>query len=572
MSRATSPRLLAALIFASFLAPYLISTMPRLSLPGLSAEEAQTALPVLGNAGVEYLSLGPLKLPLNMHNYQGPMESYLSVPFLLVFGRTPEALRLCTIFFGAATLALVYLFCLEFFEDKRTAWACAFLVATAPAFISGTRFGLSTASMLLFFEAASALCLLRWRRTERASYLYSSAFLFGVAMACRLAFGIFLGALGITGLIVFAPLLRRLAQRPLAAFRRASMCLLLFLLGALPMTLFVLLHTNRLQAVHIDPEANNLRYVEKLRVRAAEMVDVWGGDPFTCDAFPASNCHAAIKLGGAPWAPEFPAWTVESRINWIWTALPLASLLWLALSGLFSRRPLSREPGLGLVLFAAAYWLCSPVTIGAFRPDHVLPGLLPLLAAVAAALVDLVERAGASWRASVKAALVFFVVVALRGLDTSSLQGKLATMNGAAPYYSDAVNPLSRWLLANVHEPMLVDFGLDNPLHFLTNDSLPRVMVVGDAHEGETNWDGMRSARIYAAYLPEENKLAMWEGRRYAIERLGKKASLLREFRNHDGRPVIGVYFIPDGLGNVRSLLVPRRQPALALAGPNVHA
>ena len=111
-----------------------------IELPGLYYDEALDVVPtmqlVTGQHVEEHRSIEILghRLPIMVSEYVGPVSTYLTLPFFLLFGVSVFSLRLVTIFFAVGTITFTFYFLKLLFNRKVAFWA-ALLLAVNPAFI-----------------------------------------------------------------------------------------------------------------------------------------------------------------------------------------------------------------------------------------------------------------------------------------------------------------------------------------------------------------------------------------------------------------------------------------------------
>ena len=115
---------------AAFLRLWQLNSLP----PGFSADEATigyNAYSVLQTWRDEYGELLPLSFR-SFSDYQAPLYTYVTIPFIAIFGLTELAVRLPSALAGIGAVALVYLLLSKLFQDKRLALFGAFFLAISP--------------------------------------------------------------------------------------------------------------------------------------------------------------------------------------------------------------------------------------------------------------------------------------------------------------------------------------------------------------------------------------------------------------------------------------------------------
>ena len=128
----------------------------------------------------------------NINSYQGPVIAYALMPSLLLFGRDLLFLRLTTILFSLATIALLYLFTKSYY-NTNVALLAAFILATTPNDILSSSIT-TEVTLIPFFMMLALLLFQRFAASGKNAYLYLFAFISGVAINARLSFLFFLAA------------------------------------------------------------------------------------------------------------------------------------------------------------------------------------------------------------------------------------------------------------------------------------------------------------------------------------------------------------------------------------------
>ncbi len=123
--------LLAILIVAGFLRFYNLSTNP----PGIHADEADSgynAYSILKTGRDFYGNFLPLQIVGFAQNYRTPLSTYITIPFVAVFGLAPLSVRMPTALLGIAFVYLIYLFSKRIFDSEWISIIAAFLAAVNP--------------------------------------------------------------------------------------------------------------------------------------------------------------------------------------------------------------------------------------------------------------------------------------------------------------------------------------------------------------------------------------------------------------------------------------------------------
>lgn len=131
MNRKIIPIILFVIILGSFFLHFFrINKIP----PCLNADEASfgyNAYSILKTGKDEYGAFLPLRLKSFM-DFKLPLYSYLSIPFIVLFGLNEFSIRLLNIFIGISFVPLVYFIAKELFENEYIALISAFLISVSP--------------------------------------------------------------------------------------------------------------------------------------------------------------------------------------------------------------------------------------------------------------------------------------------------------------------------------------------------------------------------------------------------------------------------------------------------------
>jgi 4-amino-4-deoxy-L-arabinose transferase-like glycosyltransferase len=523
---------------ASLLIPYFVLTIPQIHRLGINTEEAFVA--TAATSGYRFVGWDSAHFSPQLAEYHGSLESILGLPFFLLFGYTSAVLRLTMIFWGAATLVAFFFLARELFRDSASAWCAAWMLATLPAFVSGTYFGFYHGSLMLFFQAGGSASLMRWARKGRDRYLYSGLFLLGCGVACRLWFAAVLAATAAASLLLliagdFPPQAARGAG---SNRRRALLSALSFFLGALPVILVVWNNgafpywaiLREILVVSPHKFAAGPSYAQSLSQRFEAVRMLLIGDAFLQEAFPALGYAAPM----------------------IFKAVVCASV-WLPLSCLLKGGRISRARRLLLPVYIAA---CFAVlsTSGHFAPNHQLVLLPPLILMIVAAAADAFGRIADGRR---YAALLALLAVAWPAITRPwQLQRQLREATGTPPEYADVLPAVARWLDANpLPEPLLVDEGAGNQLQFYLTRRYAQVGLPDLEHSLP---EEAREATYYIAFHPDQIPKLDPHYRRLAIERLGAQARVVHRFNDRGGNPIILVYRLPRPRRDLNLILVSR--------------
>ena len=522
------------LLCASFLAPYLWFTLPHLSLPGPFFDETYTALPSFLFLDALGIGLDHVReIGLDWHAYHGPTEALLLTPLLALFGVRIEVLRAFAVLGGAATLLLTYRFCRDCFHDTLTAWACCLLLSTYFVFfVSATRFGMLTGSVLLVFQSGALLFFLRWRRGAGLPSLCLGCLCCGAALSSRSWFLFSLAALAAVGTVYFAkPVLLSVRRAPRRAILIGILGLLSFLAGWSPFFLrparVAELRSAAVQRLPRTPDGvDNSDYLGNLKRRLRQVCRLPKKD------------HLVEKCFQTP--PDrrrSPPW---SRI------LLLLAHGWLLGSCRLAGGRVPVRLRLFPLTFTACFLAASPFAATVLQDDHLLP-VVPFLAmTLALSLTDAVDRLFKVLPLARRNVIAGAVVLLIGGRAPPAFPARLRSPHGLAPLCSPAAYALNDWLLAEgATHPCLIDRGLQYNLEFLSAGRIFPVRAF--APEFVADPEGfprlVRDAAIrYVLYDEGDADTPARRGLREAAAAAGKELRLLRGFPDPDGSPAISVY------------------------------
>lgn len=123
--------LLVILLLASFLRFYNLPTNP----PGIHADEADSgynAYSILKTGKDFYGNFLPTQIVGFAENYRTPLSTYLTIPFVYLFGLSPLSIRMPTAILGVLFVFLIYLLTRKLFNSVPIALIAAFLAAVSP--------------------------------------------------------------------------------------------------------------------------------------------------------------------------------------------------------------------------------------------------------------------------------------------------------------------------------------------------------------------------------------------------------------------------------------------------------
>ncbi|HJT89267.1 MAG TPA: glycosyltransferase family 39 protein, partial [Bryobacteraceae bacterium] len=220
------PPLLACLFFLAAGALFL----PRL---GLQNDEALFASPWFAPRDSAYaIKVGHSTLPLMLLSYLGTLKSWIYRPLFRYLGTDILVVRLPMLLAATASVWLFYEF-LRKVAGRRAAYIGCGLLAVDATYLLTACFDWGPVALqhLLLLGGLCLVVKFRQERSERA--LAAAFFLFGLAMWDKALAIWMLGAMAVAGMVVYPrPILESFRRR------RATLAVLAFLLGALPLVIY----------------------------------------------------------------------------------------------------------------------------------------------------------------------------------------------------------------------------------------------------------------------------------------------------------------------------------------------
>ena len=157
--------------------------MPKQFPPALNADEAAfgyNAYSLAETAKDEYGSFLPLRLK-SFGDYKLPLYSYLSIPFVKVFGLNEFSTRLLAKFAGLALIILIYLLALKIFKNQIVA-IIALIMASVSPWIQLFANHAHETTLATVFIAATFLLLIIYYQTKNLIYWAGSIMCLGLAL------------------------------------------------------------------------------------------------------------------------------------------------------------------------------------------------------------------------------------------------------------------------------------------------------------------------------------------------------------------------------------------------------
>lgn len=137
--------------------------------PAISWDEASigyNAYTILTTGRDEHGRLFPLDAFAAFGDYKPPLPTYITVPFVAVFGLNEVAVRLPSALFGTLTVLMLYLLVMELLRNRHVALLSGVLLAISPWHIMLSRAGFE-ANIALLFVVSGAWMVLKARQDSR---------------------------------------------------------------------------------------------------------------------------------------------------------------------------------------------------------------------------------------------------------------------------------------------------------------------------------------------------------------------------------------------------------------------
>ncbi len=494
----------------------------QLQLPGLHYDEAKEAgvnamqllrgLPVTAFRGVT-IAIGSWHVPLMVQDYIGALNVLLAMPFLAVGGINPVALRWLPLVTSALTLVCMWRVARRLGGSGFAAGLAALLLAVNPSFVFWSRQGIFVTNLTALLFMASLLTGLHWWQGGRRRDFYLTAFLCGLGIYAKLLFVWAIGAMLGVALIAWTlkwAAARGAGERAAAAGRGVEtarlrvlrspstmgVALVCFLLPLAPLILFNLRTGGTLTSVfgNLDRSyygVDNSAYLANLAQRVEQIGTLLRGDHFW-------YLGEAYGNGWAAWL--FGALVVLGMIGWLlrrpasWRRppaflLPLGLLCLMVAQSAFTVSDLFiTHYALLLPLIPLAAGLAFGAAWGAFRfRSGARHGESPMPPRRDAPASDSHCEEGRSpaKQSPLRFALSALALVALLAWAGSDAWNtvryhRVLSISGGYAAHSDASARLAAYLDEKGYaSPVLLDWGLDAPLSFLTAGRVNPIEVFG---------------------------------------------------------------------------------------------
>jgi 4-amino-4-deoxy-L-arabinose transferase-like glycosyltransferase len=525
------------ILFAVAVALFLGFAAYHLGLPGLHYDEAFEALPAMqillkqpvttfrGNG----VFVGGQLLPLMTQDYIGALNTYLAIPFFLLFGIQTISLRIMCVAIGLLTLGLTFWLAKALYSSTAAVLS-ALLLAVNPTFIFWSRQGVFVTSVTATIGLGVVLAWWTWWRTGARRYAFVGAFLLGLGLYAKLLFLWLIVALGLAVLLVNLGQLGRIRQRLNSGLGGWS--LPAFVLGSAPLLLYNFQTGGTLSSVGGNLTTsyygtNNLALLPNLAERLRQFASVLTASHFW-------------YLG-------------HSYANWLNLGLFVVALVIVGRAAMGPNRDGARRALFPFVVVAGVI-LASCATVSSLWVTH-FAVVSPWPALAIAGAADLVIRANRQrpvWR---QWSLVLILTVAITSatwvaeMVTDVRYHRALAMSGGLGTHSDAIQDLSTWLMDGErrHVPVVaMDWGIAAPLTFLTLGEVAPVEAFGYEWDTDSSFADRldpfieNPASIYLWRAPDEIIFDRSSDFRELYEARGLEEDILEAFYERSGRPVLG--------------------------------
>lgn len=542
-------KLITSILLGFILLIYLGLTLYQLDLPGLHYDEAFEAVPAVQLLHGQPVALfrdsgwqiGGRVYPLMTQDYIGAINTYLALPFIIIFGATPAALRLMAVLVGAVTLGLSYAVARQLTGQRWVGLVAAAILAVDPTFVFWNRQGIFVTAVTAPIALAAVWCWTKRLDSGRRRWTMAGAFLFGLGLYAKVLFVWMIAALvGATLLLSWSWLLKQLPRltsgQIKAIFMELALAILACGLGCWPLIVynwqtggtFLNVSQNALTSYY---GVNNLAVGANLTERFSQFV--------------------IFLNGGHLWylGEVLTNWVFPMLVGVVFVLVVLFSMRNLITTGdpdKFPPHKIALFPFLVIILVI----LASIATVSALWVTHfalLMPW--PALAVAIGSWFLLKTCAVGRWssasRLAIRAGLSILMV---SNLVTTLRYHAALSVSGGLSSHSDAIYDLSDWLAHHADGLVVaMDWGLAAPVTYLTNGQVTPVEVFGYAWQS----DVQLTVRLNG-FITQPEALYLWRAPDEIIfDRSADFKALYRPhhleetiedaFYERSGRPVLGV-------------------------------
>jgi uncharacterized membrane protein len=531
---------------------YLILELLSINLGGVYCDEAMPAcgalsiiIPVepFGPYASFNFRLFKKDFPIMIVDYYSALESYILIPFFLLFGINVVALRLCPIIFEMFALIFLYILLKELF-NRKIALVTLFILIINSVFLYYVKTGIHTASILHFTSILCLLLLWKWYKENKNKnkYLYFTIFLLGIGISIRMWFVWFVNTIIILSILFINKIKNTLKKN---IFRYTIYGTLFFSLGII---LFIIYNfknnfaTIRYIIEHFSKTrlgVNNFEYLHNLNVRLSVFSYYLNGIQTLIDEGSWKNRIIGIK--------EYVS------INNISGLFFLYSLLWNVFSIIFKKGLFSYKRKLFITLIFILIFLQSPFTLSNLGGPHLFI-LYPFIQIIEAlAIVESIEvfKRNKAMLTIVSCVLLIFIFKEINVTFRNNYLYFLKT--GGSGNNSDAIYDLTKWLKENgYYRPVVMDWGIYHNLIFISKAKI--VPMTFNYIEEATYMNAFikkcgeilkYSDNIYIFHSKKfSNRPEVYNIFEELANKLNKNIKEIKKFYQRDGKEVFVVYSI----------------------------
>lgn len=466
------------------LALFSVAGAYQLTLPGLHYDEAKEAgvnamQLLMGQPVTAFrdatVTLGPWRIPLMVQDYIGNLNVLLAAPFLAVGGVNTVALRALPLVLAALTLFLTWKIAVRLAGPWAGA-AAALLLAVNPSFVFWSRQGIFVTNITALFFMAALWCGLRWWEQRKSVQLVLTALACGFGVYAKLLFVWAAIALLLIGAGALA--WERRTQRGAPGETRQRLpglpilfaAALAFLLPLTPLILFNVRTGGTFASIFGNLGrsyygVDNSAYGSNLLARLGQIGSLMRGDHLWYLGGVNANFAAPFLLLALVLIAAL-LWWLDRRRRSIGhygrhafaPALPLALLLLIVLQSAFTVSD----------LFITHFALVAP--------------LIPLAGGLAFGAGLRWSKAALGRSAGVAVVALALLVGAWVWTDAGAVvrYHRDLTVSGGFAGHSDAIYRLADYLDSQGYTaPVVLDWGIDAPVRFLTAGRVQPVEVFG---------------------------------------------------------------------------------------------
>jgi hypothetical protein len=468
-------------------------------------------------------------------SYLGALKSWVYAPILALWEPSVWSVRLPVLAIGAVTIWLFYRLVYRIVGARAALAGCA-LLAFDTTYLLTTVYDWGPVALQHLLMAGGVLTLVRFHQGASRRSLALAFLLFGLALWDKALFVWTLGAMAVTGLLLFSSAIRRKAN-----WRNITLALVSFSIGAFPFLRYNLQNRGETMRQNVVWSADDLP--AKAHVLRSSL-DGSGLFDFIAYDDPAKNPRqprTAIE-GVSVSISEFAGHPREGPLPY----LLVAALIFLP----FLWRTPARGPALFAAIMIGLVWAQMAFTKDAGRSVHHTALLWPwphMLVGVA--------FAEASRRLRRSGAFLLAAVLALACGSSLLLSNEYLSQlirNGGARSWTDASQPLHETLKSTPAKFVyIVDWGIFDTQRLLSEGRLPLRWGVGPLLKEQLedpDWREFRAMisdpeHIVVGHTPAYEEFPnVRERLRVLSEQQGYHREVLHTVRDSNGRAVYEVF------------------------------